>query len=135
MNNQIRSIRERIYYDIVDYDKLKENSNNEYILFDIIDAYNMTLKERGILDYPMLETRLYDMLCDCKVSRLNHFKVLLIDEYQDTNYLQEQIYFKMAGYVLENNGNITVVGDDDQSLYRFRGATIDLFYRVFKKNK
>ena len=54
MNNQIRSIRERIYYDIVDYDKLKENSNNEYILFDIIDAYNMTLKERGILDYPML---------------------------------------------------------------------------------
>lgn len=133
MNNQIRSIRERIYYDIVDYDKLKENSNNEYILFDIIDAYNMTLKERGILDYPMLETRLYDMLCDCKVSRLNHFKVLLIDEYQDTNYLQEQIYFKMAGYVLENNGNITVVGDDDQSLYRFRGATIDLFTEYLKR--
>lgn len=133
MNNQIRSIRERIYYDIVDYDKLKENSNNEYILFDIIDAYNMTLKERGILDYPMLETRLYDVLCDCKVSRLNHFKVLLIDEYQDTNYLQEQIYFKMAGYVLENNGNITVVGDDDQSLYRFRGATIDLFTEYLKR--
>ena len=133
MNNQIRSIRERIYYDIVDYDKLKENSNNEYILFDIIDAYNMTLKERGILDYPMLETRLYDMLCDCKVSRLNHFKVLLIDEYQDTNYLQEQIYFKMARYVLENNGNITVVGDDDQSLYRFRGATIDLFTEYLKR--
>ena len=133
MNNQIRSIRERIYYDIVDYDKLKENSNNEYILFDIIDAYNMTLKERRILDYPMLETRLYDMLCDCKVSRLNHFKVLLIDEYQDTNYLQEQIYFKMARYVLENNGNITVVGDDDQSLYRFRGATIDLFTEYLKR--
>lgn len=133
MNNQIRSIRERIYYDIVDYDKLKENSNNEYILFDIIDTYNMTLKERGILDYPMLETRLYDMLCDCKVSRLNHFKVLLIDEYQDTNYLQEQIYFKMARYVLENNGNITVVGDDDQSLYRFRGATIDLFTEYLKR--
>lgn len=133
MNNQIRSIRERIYYDIVDYDKLKENSNNEYILFDIIDAYNMTLKERRILDYPMLETRLYDMLCDCKVSRLNHFKVLLIDEYQDTNYLQEQIYFKMARYVLENKGNITVVGDDDQSLYRFRGATIDLFTEYLKR--
>jgi DNA helicase-2/ATP-dependent DNA helicase PcrA len=53
--------------------------------------------------------------------------VILIDEYQDTNYLQEQIYFKLATFAVRNQGNITVVGDDDQALYRFRGADIELF--------
>lgn len=46
---------------------------------------------------------------------------VLVDEYQDTNPIQEQIYFKLA----ERGGDITVVGDDDQSLYRFRGATVE----------
>lgn len=44
----------------------------------------------------------------------------MIDEYQDTNYIQEQIVFLLGG----KHGNICVVGDDDQGLYRFRGATI-----------
>ena len=43
-----------------------------------------------------------------------------MDEYQDTNYIQEQILFKLA--LPENN--LCVVGDEDQSLYRFRGATV-----------
>lgn len=46
--------------------------------------------------------------------------IYMIDEYQDTNYIQEQIVFMLAG----ENKNICVVGDDDQGLYRFRGATI-----------
>jgi len=45
---------------------------------------------------------------------------LMIDEYQDTNYIQEQIVFLLGG----EKKNICVVGDDDQGLYRFRGATI-----------
>ncbi len=44
----------------------------------------------------------------------------MIDEYQDTNYIQEQIIFLLGG----KHGNICVVGDDDQGLYRFWGATI-----------
>ena len=44
----------------------------------------------------------------------------MIDEYQDTNYIQELIVFLIAGH----SNNICVVGDDDQGLYRFRGATI-----------
>ncbi len=46
---------------------------------------------------------------------------VLVDEYQDTNPIQEQIYFALAG----TNCDLTVVGDDDQSLYRFRGATVE----------
>ena len=58
---------------------------------------------------------------------LEDIKIVLIDEYQDTNLIQEDIYFTIAKSALKNDGNITVVGDDNQSLYRFRGATVDLF--------
>ena len=44
----------------------------------------------------------------------------MVDEYQDTNFIQEQLVFLLAG----ERKNICVVGDDDQGLYRFRGATI-----------
>lgn len=47
---------------------------------------------------------------------------LLVDEFQDTNPIQEDIYFYIAKAV---KNNITVVGDDDQALYRFRGGTVD----------
>lgn len=46
---------------------------------------------------------------------------VVVDEYQDTNPIQECIYFALAG----SQGDMTVVGDDDQSLYRFRGATVE----------
>ena len=49
------------------------------------------------------------------------FRYVLIDEYQDTNHLQYLLASTMAGYW----GNICVVGDDDQSIYKFRGATIE----------
>lgn len=49
------------------------------------------------------------------------FKHIIIDEYQDTNNIQERIFFALA----RGNQNICVVGDDDQALYRFRGATVE----------
>jgi DNA helicase-2/ATP-dependent DNA helicase PcrA len=57
----------------------------------------------------------------------SQLKAILVDEYQDTNQLQESIYFQMARIVMANGGGITVVGDDDQSLYRFRGSKVELF--------
>ena len=64
---------------------------------------------------------------------MNDIKIILVDEYQDTNLLQESIYFKIAESAIENGGNITVVGDDDQSLYRFRGASVDLFTNFIER--
>ena len=51
------------------------------------------------------------------------FKHVIIDEYQDTNPIQETIFFQLAG----GYKNLCVVGDDDQALYRFRGATVENF--------
>ena len=50
------------------------------------------------------------------------FRHVIIDEYQDTNTVQERLFFALAG-----RGNLCVVGDDDQALYRFRGATVENF--------
>ena len=69
-----------------------------------------------------------EVLQRARVGQLKEFtdelKVVLVDEYQDTNLLQEQLYFELAAAC---GGALTVVGDDDQSMYRFRGATVDLF--------
>ena len=51
------------------------------------------------------------------------FKHIIIDEYQDTNAVQERLFFGMA----RDGANLCVVGDDDQALYRFRGATVENF--------
>lgn len=53
----------------------------------------------------------------------DELKVVLVDEYQDTNLLQERLPLQLARRC---SGALTVVGDDDQSMYRFRGATVDL---------
>lgn len=51
------------------------------------------------------------------------FQHIIVDEYQDTNTIQERLYFALA----EGGQNLCVVGDDDQALYRFRGATVENF--------
>ena len=65
----------------------------------------------------MLEFKFLNKLKNHKLDIfLDNIKIILIDEYQDTNLIQEDIYFTIAEYSLKNNGSITVVGDDDQSL-------------------
>jgi DNA helicase-2/ATP-dependent DNA helicase PcrA len=92
---------------------------------DAHKAYEAALRTDGLVDFSMLEDEVLKRL---RAGHLEEFtdelKVVLVDEYQDTNLLQEQLYFELAA---KCGGALTVVGDDDQSLYRFRGATVDLF--------
>lgn len=79
--------------------------------------------EENLLDFSGIQTEAYNLLLnypDILENLQNQIQYLMIDEYQDTNTIQEKIIFKLAG----SNKNICVVGDDDQGLYRFRGATI-----------
>ena len=64
----------------------------------------------------------------------DRFKYILVDEFQDTNYAQNKLALLLAG----KKGNITVTGDDDQSIYRFRGAAVSniiQFKRAYPKAK
>ena len=89
----------------------------------IVSTYQQLIADRNYLDFSGIQTEAYwlmkqhpDVLKDIR----DRIQYLMIDEYQDTNYIQEQIVFLLAG----EKQNICVVGDDDQGLYRFRGATI-----------
>ena len=134
----ILNMKNRIYYDQVDfnelYAKFPEGSGANLTLTSIKD-YEEELKKRNIIDFPMLESKFLDKLKNHKLDIfLDNIKIILIDEYQDTNLIQEDIYFTIAKSALKNNGSITVVGDDDQSLYRFRGATVDLFTKFKQRS-
>ena len=127
LNNQIQSLKERLMYDMIDFNEIRGYADKETVIYDIISDYYSQLSNRNLVDYSLLERNFYNLLSEDKLESLHGICVILIDEYQDTNYLQEQIYFKLATFAVRNQGNITVVGDDDQALYRFRGADIELF--------
>ena len=86
--------------------------------------YERRLKEANALDFDdiILDTvRLLQQFEEVRTYYQKKFRYVLIDEYQDTNNMQYQLAATLAG----GYENICVVGDDDQSIYRFRGATIE----------
>jgi DNA helicase II / ATP-dependent DNA helicase PcrA len=72
------------------------------------------------VDFSLLQKLAHDQVT-CLEEAVSVYKHVIIDEYQDTNAIQEKIFFRLA----QGNKNICVVGDDDQALYRFRGATVE----------
>jgi DNA helicase-2/ATP-dependent DNA helicase PcrA len=84
--------------------------------------YETRLFERNRVDFAHLQSLVHGLLSDREIgpSVTARFKYVLVDEYQDTNYVQEQLLTKLASATR----NLYVVGDEDQSLYRFRGATV-----------
>lgn len=85
-------------------------------------AYEQVLSANNRLDFAHQQKILHDLMMNEEIARAitDNIKHVLVDEYQDTNYLQEQILLKLSA----QTGNICVVGDEDQSLYRFRGGTV-----------
>ena len=90
----------------------------------ICSAYGKRLRDAGAMDFDDLlyyTVRLLQDNPDVLSYYQNRFRYVLIDEYQDTNHLQ----YLFAALVAGGSRNICVVGDDDQSIYKFRGATIE----------
>src|SRR5580704_7821381 len=89
----------------------------------IFDAYVKRCRKNGAMDFDDLLLKFYELLKTFPESLSKYqrkFKYILIDEYQDTNPAQYEI-IKLLGAMYEN---VCVVGDDAQSIYSFRGATI-----------
>lgn len=84
--------------------------------------YRKLLFDNNRIDFSHLQSVFLDLLKNEAVGHKIKAKIkyIMVDEYQDTNYVQEQIILTWS----EPINNICVVGDEDQSLYRFRGATI-----------
>ena len=100
-------------------------------------AYEKKLKEAGAFDFDDLIYQTVQLLAEHKEARdfyQNRYCYLLVDEYQDTSVAQ----FRLVSLLTGPEKNICVVGDDDQSIYRFRGATIENilnFERVYPGTK
>ena len=85
--------------------------------------YQTHLEAENCLDFSTIQVealRLLNEYPDVLAKIRDKIQYLMVDEYQDTNTIQERILLKLA----EPDNNLCVVGDDDQGLYRFRGATI-----------
>lgn len=110
--------------EMVDVEGLQTDSNPEIrTLGQVLATYQGLLEEGNLIDFSTIQTECLRLLTENEeiLEELqDKLQYLMIDEYQDTNYIQEQIVFLLGA----KHHNICVVGDDDQGLYRFRGATI-----------
>jgi len=105
------------------YIQQEDMRSNRPAIAQIYDAYVRRCFKNGAMDFDDLLLKFYELLKAFpeSLSKYQHkFKYILIDEYQDTNPAQYEI-IKLLGAMHEN---VCVVGDDAQSIYSFRGATI-----------
>jgi len=113
----------RIAEEMIDVDSLKKVDSELVASIAIAyETYKSLLLEKNSVDFEHLQIFFYELLANTTEGKrvLESVKYVMVDEYQDTNYVQEQLVFKLAS----QTSNICVVGDEDQSLYRFRGATV-----------
>ena len=104
--------------------KAKLNMNATFVeekMVDIMDEYQKTCDREGLVDFAEILIRSFELL-DQNSELLKHYQArfqhILVDEFQDTNEIQYLLLKKLVG----KNGRMTVVGDDDQSIYSWRGA-------------
>lgn len=99
-------------------------SKNDFLksISESYQKYQKLLFEKNRVDFCHLQKIFFDLLKDPNIfpKIKQKVKYIMVDEYQDTNYIQEQILLTLA----KPENNICVVGDEDQALYRFRGATV-----------
>ncbi|WDD94443.1 UvrD-helicase domain-containing protein [Burkholderia sp. FERM BP-3421] len=98
-----------------------DNFNRKFV--EIYQAYDQQCQREGVVDFPELLLRCYELLAHNPPLRAHYqarFKHILVDEFQDTNKLQYAWLKLLAG----SHNAIFAVGDDDQSIYAFRGANV-----------
>lgn len=103
-------------------------------LADCIDAYQELLDERRLLDYSGMMAEAVKLLrkrLDVLAKVRADYEYVIVDEYQDVNPLQESLLQLLCGM----NGNLAVVGDDDQAIYQWRGTDVQNMLTFSKRYK
>ena len=135
----IKRIFNMIVEENIDVNGLRDSEyESGRLIFNLYKEYVDKLNQLKRTDFAHLQVRFLEFL---NSSESNPFmqgdgtenfpglRYLMVDEYQDTNAVQESIYFKLTN----STGNICVVGDDDQALYRFRGGKVELMIQFPEK--
>lgn len=110
--------------DLMMYDRMSKRP----LIAEIYDKYYRRCKQAGAMDFDDLLLQMFRLLYEnrdqVREKYQRQFQYLLVDEFQDTNYLQYQILKHLVDYQGSEH-NMCIVGDDAQSIYSFRGATIE----------
>jgi DNA helicase-2/ATP-dependent DNA helicase PcrA len=116
------SLFNRFSEECLDPRQIKTKNTVQKELLSLYQKYLDLLAQEDspTVDFSLIQKSAFDVISSCSKSG-KVFRHVIIDEYQDTNAIQEKIYFALA----KGHKNICVVGDDDQALYRFRGATVE----------
>lgn len=122
--------------ELVSPDEMEMNARGDYNqkrVAEVYREYQLSLRKNNALDFDDLLVKTVELFLHCTEvleSYQERFRYIMVDEYQDTNTAQ----FKLISLLAEKYQNLCVVGDDDQSIYKFRGANIGNilgFERVF----
>jgi DNA helicase II / ATP-dependent DNA helicase PcrA len=111
--------------------KFKNDAEQTADAYKITQAYNQALTDQNLYDFDDLLAKTRDLLLsNAQVAKdiKMRFKYILVDEFQDTNQLQYQLLQLIRG-----NDNLFIIGDPNQSIYGFRGASGDIFAQ-FKRD-
>lgn len=106
---------------------LLEDAGSDYrkkVIAKLYAIYQARMKAANALDFDdiiLFTVNIFEHFPDILAKYQNRYKYILVDEYQDTNHVQ----FRLVSLLSQAHGNLCVVGDDDQSIYKFRGANIE----------
>ncbi len=117
-----------------EYEKKFEKDDFKREVAKIYKIYQNTLKNSNALDFDdilLLTVKLFQENEEILKKYSEKFKYIMVDEYQDTNYVQYKLIKLLSSY----HKNLCVVGDDDQSIYKFRGAAVENILNFEKELK
>jgi DNA helicase II / ATP-dependent DNA helicase PcrA len=110
-------------------------------LGEIYAEYQLELHQQALFDFGDMLIRVKEELvnnCDLQEELREKYQFVLVDEFQDTSGLQLKFLFQFLNFDSDNDPNVMVVGDDDQSIYKFQGANNQnflLFEKEFQQTK
>lgn len=120
-----KRLLERLAQDRVDIHSYAGEGRAQELIVEMLREFRQIGHERNVFDFTTLQEEFLERLTDGQLEEwTTGLRVILVDEYQDTNPLQEAIYFSLMRVA---RPSMTIVGDDDQSMYRFRGGSVELF--------
>ena len=108
-------------------EQMREDAGQDYrkkVISRLYALYQQRMMTANALDFDdilTVTTELFDKFPEVLEKYRNRYKYIMVDEYQDTNHVQ----FKLVSQLPGGHCNLCVVGDDDQSIYKFRGANIE----------